>query len=614
MRNLGLLTASIAGAALLVGCGGSGGGSSKQVTRTVAGFVYVLGNTGSANPNAVILPTATAPAGFFAPTAGTVTLSVPDGVISRSPDQEVFSMVASNAIICSVKAKENTLISVSGAGLQYQGNPRSFSAFSVSIGVKANSNTVLTLNTGSSVYTPGPAASLFYTIDGVVPTDPTQQFISGAPANSLAVVSLDASGVIVPLSNYNVTASNGGVVVAGSPGSGPFDLTPGDMTVAAGTVDVTIDDTNANLQAVINGNFTHGTATSVTVGTNNAAIWWNTTTSADAPATATITATVLNQYNVAMPAEPIALATDKIPSSGNAWSGADGTLTGNAFTTQSGVTDAAGQFSTTFSTPGNVDGPLTGTQKNPKGLNTVSGTSGSATGSTGVTILRPIGALTLVGPARLDVNTASPASGVGSYNVTGATDVDNDVVSIPAGSITWTLTNVAGAGTVGNTGDTSPQSTSSANNVANVVNAGNSAGQVTMVASIGTVNSNTITTEVYGAPSKVVYTPDTIATAIVGAAGEYPVGAPGTTIGFIFALHDSFGHNVTSESTWTSTSFIDSLTGGAITSGGSNVNSFTITAGPGDGTFRITANGNWTGTAGGSGTFNLQRVAGHNAP
>jgi hypothetical protein len=136
-----------------------------------------------------------------------------------------------------------------------------------------------------------------------------------------------------------------------------------------------------------------------------------------------------------------------------------------------------------------------------------------------------------------------------------------------------------------------------------------------MVASIGAVNSNTITTEVYASPSKVVFNPATVVSVIVGAAGEYVVGPSGTPLNFSFSLLDAYGHDVTAESSVTSTSFIDSLTGGSITSGGANVTAFTITSGPGDGLFRITANGTWNGAAGGGPVgYNLQRQAGHNAP
>jgi len=620
MRNLGLLSASVAAVAILAGCGGGGGGSSKQVTRTVAGFVYVLGGTGSANPNAVILPTATAPAGFFAPTSGNVTLSVPDGTISRAPDSENFDMSLSNAVICSVKAKENTLISVGGSGLNFEGNGRSFSPFSTSIGVKADSNTVLTLNTGSSVYTPGPAASLFYTINGIVPTNPTQAFIAGDVASQLAVVSLDASGVIVPTAVYNVAASNAGVGVAGSGTSGPFSLTPAGMAQAEATVDVTIDDTTANLQATINGNFTHGTPSSVTVVPAGSSVLWGTVAPAVANTTTGITATVLNQFAVPMPGVTITLTTNKISGGANTWSTTDGTLAGNAFATQSAASDVNGQLITTFSPPTAMNAILTGTQTNPKGLNTITGTAGTATGTGSVTILRPIGSLTIAGDLTLDTGN----TGI-QYDITGALDVDGASATTPAGGVTWTLTNTPSGGNIGNTGDGSPASVSTAATNGSttgsvLVGAGSTAGQFTLQAAIGAVNSNTLTVEIYGVPSKIAYNPNTVVSAISGASGEYATGGTGNTINVTFTFLDSFGHTVGAggaggNATWTYTGNIDSATGGSLNPGsGSNVSAFAIVTGPGDGLFTVTTQGNWTGANGGSGNFNLQRNAGHNAP
>jgi hypothetical protein len=612
MRKLGLLSACAVTLAMIAGCGG-GGGSSSKVTRTVAGFVYVLGNAGSANPDAVIIPSAVAPSGFFAPTAGTVTLSVPEGTITRAPDQEVFNMATSNAIICSVRAKENTLITATGSGLQFEGNPRSFSSFSTSIGVRSDSGTVLPLNNGGSTYNPGPPASLLYTIDGAIPTDPTVDFISGAPGYVLAIVALDASGVITN-ATFNVASSNAGVVVdpvPAQPAAGPFTLIPGGLADPEGPVDITIDTVGANLQATINGNFDHGTATTITLMSSGPSVTWGTLAPAEPNTTVTLTATVMNQFGLGLPGENVTFDNPKAP--GNTWAASPGTwLTAIS---NGGVSDVNGVVTATFNPPTEVDAPIPGNAA--KGVSSVTASTGSLTSSptTDVTVLRPIGALTATGPARMDVGTSSPISGAGSFTVTGASDVDGDSATIPAGSITWNLTNTAGVGTVGNPGDTSPQSTGNANNVGNVVSAGSTAGQFTMVASIGAVNSNTITTEVYASPSKVVFNPATVVSVIVGAAGEYVVGPSGTPLNFSFSLLDAYGHDVTAESSVTSTSFIDSLTGGSITSGGANVTAFTITSGPGDGLFRITANGTWNGAAGGGPVgYNLQRQAGHNAP
>jgi hypothetical protein len=612
MRNLGLLSASVAVAAILAGCGGGGGGSSKQVTRTVAGFVYVLGGTGSASPNAVILPTATAPAGFFAPTSGSVTLSVPDGTISRSPDSEIFNMALSNAVICSVRAKEGTDITVSGSGLNFQGDPRSFSTFSVDIGVKANTNTVLVLNTGTSTYTPGPAVSLFYTVNGVVPTNAVQQFVAGDVASSLAVVSLDASGVIVTTLDYTVTATNAGVVVSGSPGAGPFDLTPAGTAQAEGLVDITIDDNNANLQATINGNFTHGTPTTVSLtGTSNTVLW-GTIAPAVANTTSNLTATVTNEFGVAMPGVAVTFTNAKAPA--NTWAASPGTN----YTAVVSPTNASGQATATFNPPDAVNAPIPGNAA--KGLSVATATAGSASGTFNITVLRPIGALTIVGPSRLDTGTTSSSvvSGPQTYELTGATDVDGDAATIPAGTATWSVLNAAFSATVGNTGNTQAGSVSnsSINPTTGVVTAGTVAGQATVSATIGSVTSNNVVTQVFGTPSKIILNPDTTASVIVGATGEYLFANVGDTTNATFSLQDASGHVTPSGeySGYTSTFSIQALTGGSITPGGLNVNAFTVTCGNTDGTFSVAITGSWIGALGGSGSINLNRDIGQNAP
>ncbi len=615
MRKLCLLSASIAATAILVGCGGGGGGSTNKVTRTVAGFVYVLGSTGSASPDAVIIPSAVAPAGFFAPTAGSVTLSVADGVITRSPDSETFNMTGlggSNAIICSVTAKENDTINVSGSGLQYNGSGRSFSAINPSIGVNANSGTVLTLNTGTSVYTPGPAASIKYTINGLVPTDPLQAFISGAPGYILSVIALDASGVIVPTATFTTVATNANVSVSGA-ASGPFTITAASTATAPGLVDVTIDTIGANIQATINGDFTHGTATTVNVTSSATSVLWGTTAPVVANTTANITATVLNQFGAAMPNQAVAFTNAKAPA--NTWTAAPGTC----FTAIVSPTNGSGQATAVFNPPDAIGVPPAQLGSAAKGASTIVATSGSASGNVSVAVLRPIGALVIGGDTTLDT-----ATGASTYSITGATDVDGDVAAIPSGGVTWTLTNVPSGGNIGNTGDASPASVSNATGTSTTgsinITPGGTAGQFTLLAAIGTVNSNTITTDIYGVPSKIVFNPNTAASVIPGANGEYVSPGTGTNVNVTFTFLDSFGHTVGNggnggTANWNYTGNIGSATGGSLNPGtGANNAAFLIVTGPGDGLFTITTQGSWTGNNGGSGNFNLQRNAGHNAP
>jgi len=607
MRNLGLLTALVATGALIAGCGGGGGSSSKKVTRTVAGFVYVLGSTGTASPNAVIIPSAVAPAGFFAPTAGTVTLSVTDGVITRSPDSEIFNMTGaggSNAIICSVTAKENTLISVAGSGLQYSGNARSFTPFTANIGTHANTGTVLTLNTGTSTYTPGAPASLMYTVNGSVPTDPTIPIISGMPDSILSVIALDASGVIVPTTSFTVAASNAGASITNSPGVGPFDIVAGPMTQAEAPVDITIDTTGANLQATINGNFTHGTPTTVAVTAAGPSVTWGTIAPAVPNTTSNLTATVTNEFGVAMPGIAVTFTNPKAPA--NTWAASPGTN----FTGIVSPTNASGQATAVFNPPTAVNAMAPGNAA--KGVSTVTATAGTATGTVNVTVLRPIGALTITGPSRVDT-----ASTDGQFTITGATDVDGDTATIPAGVATWTTVNSAFAANVGNTGNQQAGTVSTASvNTSGVMTAGGVAGTASVSATIGTVTSNTVVTQVFGVPSKIILNPDTVASVIAGATGEYTFGSVGATQAASFTLQDSSGHVTPSGeyAGFVSSFSIQALTGGSITPGGTNVSNLTVTCGNTDGTFSVQVNGTWTGIDGGTGSINLTRAIGQNAP
>src|SRR5438874_6661341 len=85
-------------AGILTGCGGSGS-STSQTIRVLAGFVYAKGNALGAGPEVVITASANPPTGYFAPTLGTVTLSVANGTLTRAPDSEPFDMSVSNAIV-----------------------------------------------------------------------------------------------------------------------------------------------------------------------------------------------------------------------------------------------------------------------------------------------------------------------------------------------------------------------------------------------------------------------------------------------------------------------------------------------------------------------------------
>lgn len=600
---------------LLAGCGGKGAGSAAtppapQTSRIMVGYVWVKDNSGNTSgPDIMITGSTTAPTGYFAPEAGTITLHVDDGsLIGRSPDNYVRNMTDGNDIIVNASSVAPFVVTITAAGLTYQGQPKpdfgnASATYSEDLSVGgANGTTLVMASPGSPSYTPGAPASVKLTVNGAAPGT---ELISGG-TYSLAVAFFDINGVAIPGLLPNVTSSDPARVAI----SGTYDLTPAGAASMLAPGDVTIRaalGTNAQLSGDFTANFNYGTISSVAVAPAGPTdLMW---AEVGAPATVNLTATVKNQFNVAMFNQAVTWSNTKAPS--NVW---DTTTGGACFSAAAGNTDGAGQMLVTISAPTSVAGPLAGADKNPKGLNNMVATAGSFSGTGQVNIIRPIGSLTIAGPARMDIGTTSAAN---AFNVSGAADVDGDAVAAPGG-VTWTLTNVAGSGNVGNTGDTTPQSTSAASiNAGNgVVTAGNVAGQVTIQASSGAINSNTLTVEIYGVAAKVFFSPDTAVTAIVGAAGEY-AGAPGGTQPFTVSMIDTWGHSVGAGEIagWTTSATTDSFSGANITPGGAGVTNFTVTFGSGDGTFSVNVSGTWTGSAGGAPVpFNVTRVTGLNVP
>jgi hypothetical protein len=295
---------------------------------------------------------------------------------------------------------------------------------------------------------------------------------------------------------------------------------------------------------------------------------------------------------------------------GNTWAAAPGTNI--TAISNGGNTDASGEVTATFNAPDALNAVLSAGEKAAKGVSTVTATAGTANGSVNVTVLRPIGALVITGPARVDVGTTT-----GQYTITGATDVDNDTADIPAGGVTWNRVNAAANANVGNTGDVQAGTVANSTIDTNgLLTAGTAAGQTTVSATIGSVNSNNVVTQVFGVPSKIVLTPDTAASVIGGASGEYGFAAVGDTQPASFTLQDSSGHVIPigEITSFTSIFTIQALTGGSITPGGANVDDFTVTCGNTDGTFSVQVNGTWVGAFGGAGSINLTRAIGQNAP
>ncbi|HRK20295.1 MAG TPA: hypothetical protein PLX06_00700 [Fimbriimonadaceae bacterium] len=600
----------------IAGCGGGGGGASGAATptdsigRTMVGYVWVKDNAGLATgPDIVITGSTTPPTGYFAPTAGTISLHVDDGtLIGRAPDDYVRNMADGNDIIVAAKSVEPYHVEITAAGLELSGTPKpnfgnSSATYTEDLAVGGpDGSTMAMASPGSPSYTPGAPATVTIKVNNAAP--PTE-FVSGG-TYSMGVAFFDVNGVAISGLTPTVTSDDAARLAV----SGSFDLTPAASSSALAPGPVTIRaalSTDNSLSADFQATFTYGNATSIDVapGGPTDLLW----AEAGAPATVNVTATVLNQFNAPMYNEAVAWTNAKAP--GNTWDTATG---GACFSAAAGNSDASGQVVVTISAPISAPGPLVGADKNPKGLNTVSVAAGSANGSAQVNITRPIGSLVINGPSRMDVGTTSAASGPDSFRVTDAQDVDNDSIAVP-GSITWNLTNVAGSGNVGNTGDGTPQSTSqSLINGSGVVTAGNVAGQVQIEAMGGGVSSNQLVVDIYGVPAKVLFNPDTAATAIPGAAGEY-ASLPGLTTAFTLTMIDSWGHTVGfgEMSSFSTVSSTDSLSGANITPGGLGVSSFSVTMGSGDGTFAIAASGSWTGAAGGSPIpFSITRMTGLN--
>lgn len=626
MRKVIFLAAAALISGLLTGCGGSSGPATPlQTTRVLAGFVYAKGNTLGAGAEVVVTASANPPTGYFAPSSGTVTLSVADGTLTRSPDSEGFDMSISNAIVVTAKAAPNSTVAVAGSNIVYNGDPKTLNGYNVNLGAMNLSGTVETITSPDAPsYTPGDPVALQYTINGNAPASPKELFIAGAPAGSggdrtLSMVALDSNGVINPAATFTVSSTTTGVGITGagasrtlSPGSAANSDPEGDTTI-------TIQLDNANVTGSFLANFSYGTVGTVLVTPSAAQLLWNT---AGAPATITIDVNVKNTFGANMLNQTVDLTDPGKVDGSNNWITGAGAA---AFAAPSGVTDANGNYSTTLSAPVSAV-PGGGLDLTPKGDNTITATVATVPGTGNVKVIRPLDSVHIVGPARLDVTETSAAgNGAGAYYPDSAVDVDGatpPLTDYPALALTYTVTNTAGGALFGNTGDQAGTSAATASIMPgagneNRVLAGPTAGQFTMQVTAGvTTPSNIVTTEVYGDPAKIFLNPDTNTTnAIPGALGNY-TGTPGSQVNASFTLLDSAGHTLpSSEFSYTSTFTLQAITGGNVTTGGFDVNSFTLTFGPTDGLLTIALNsGVWNGQGGALGhTFNISKDIGHDS-
>ncbi|HVT13557.1 MAG TPA: hypothetical protein VHE55_14930 [Fimbriimonadaceae bacterium] len=621
MRRICSFIAFAALGLLVVGCGGSGSSTPTTTTRVLAGFVYAKGNGLGSGPEVVVTTSANPPTGYFAPTSGTVTLSVANGSLTRAPDSEPFDMSVSNAIVVTATAPPSSNVSVSGSGITLNSIAKSLTSFNVNLGPISETGTVEPFSsTDAPSYTPGAPVSLQFTIDGNPPANPKELFVAGAPAGSggdrtLATVALDSNGVINPSATFGVTSTTNGVLVSGT--SPSFTLSAGTAANSSveGDTTVAVQITGTNIAGNFLANFSYGTVGTITVTPGASSLLWNT---AGAAATTTIDVTVKNTFNAAMFGKTVTL-TDPGKVTANVWNTQAGAT---AFTAPSGPTDTTGKYSTVLTAPVSA-APGGGLTLTPKGDNTITGTVDASNSTATVKVIRPLSSVVLGGPTRIDVGMTTPGSGAGSYGPTSAVDVDGDnppLSDYSSLSLTYTVTNIAGGAPFGNTGDSAVTTTSVSAIMAgagneNRVVAGNVAGQFNIQVTGGVANpSNIVTTQVYGDPSKIFLTPDTnTVNNIVGALGNYS-GSPGSTLDASFVLKDTANHTIPSgELNYTSGFILQAGTGGNVTSGGANVSAFTLTFGPNDGLLDIDViSGTWA-SGGGNRPFNLSKTIGHDS-
>ncbi len=625
-KSLSWLLALALGITALTGCNGSdddnGGGNVNAVSRVVVGYVYVEGNAGTGTPEVIISPNSTPPAGYFKPTAGTLTISVADGTITRAPDSEVFNMATSNEIICAVTQNVAPFqATVTGSGFQLNGTSKTaFTTQTLNLGTTANNGQVLAMSVGAPSYTPGAPAQVKMTLrsrDGN-PGTSVNSFLAPQTATGGSWVSGNTYDVATAVFDAEGTAITGASTTLSTDDGSRLSASGALLTTAEGTgapaadVTVTAAVNGSTLTETFTANFNYGTTTFVLTDATATTLQWDVT--GGAVNSTNVTVTVENQFNAPMPGETVDFTNPGKLTLPNTW---NTTAAGTCFGVTSDTTDNAGQVVTTFSTPNPVDGDLGGVagvsgDSLPKGANTVTATSNSVVGTDTVTITRPLGAFDISGPTSRDTGTT------GSYTVINAVDVDSDPVATP--TVTWSVVNTAGASQIGNVGDQSLQSTaaSTINASSGVLTVGNTAGETVVTAtSVGLpVVTDSATVDIFGSPVKVVLTPDTSAGSILGSSGQYN-GSPSGTQAFSVSLLDSWGHVISTGtySPFTTVSSVNSASAGSITPGGVNVSGFTVTYGTSDGTFTVGINGTWTGANGGSpSVFNLTRTVGLNVP
>ncbi len=590
----------------MVGCGGSSNNNLNTATRIAVGYVYVrANNTPQATPAVIVSTSSVVPSGYAAPTAGTVTMSVADGTITRDSDSENFNMATSNVVIARVTSRSSgdPSFSLSFSGMQLNGESKTAPATtSFDIG-GGTDNTVYPISLNSPSYTVGAASSM-----RVLIKDPSalyggdEQNRFGAPADvignatgdsglvasasagdqyEVAVLLHDANGVLIPGTTFSVADSSpDGPTAAAVIPSGSLIQVVGGGTDGA-EVELTFTSPQAPGMAVHYTSFySFGTAGNFSAVFSAPAdpasvIWPDGAPRPDRglPAgTVNVDFIVNNGRGIPVSGQTVNFQVRDAREvgtpavfPGNDW---PAPATGPCTSADSTITTGGGIGSVAFFTPSPAAGNSAFNSLNIKygtgcKLDVMIGSTVLATKV--ITVTRPLSALVTQGSSRLDAGTASQTNpnNSSSFRVTGATDIDTQNIAAPVGTYTWTLTPNS-AGSVGDPDNVSPRSVAiptisgSATGSSIQVLAGDNSGSFTTVASFNGTDSNTLTTQVYGPPSKVLVTRTPGAGGLTGTAGSSEV----LTVSFL----DGFGHDVTSETTVTGkTGSIVSSPGGQLT-------------------------------------------------
>ncbi len=644
-KGLCLIASAAVGSLLFAGCGGGGGSSSpaiSPVTRLVVGFVYVKGTAGSGTgDNVIISPSSTPPSGYFVPDAtGSVSLSVADGDITRSPDVETFNMSDGNVIAASVTQNVAPYeMTVSASGLQRSGVARSFgSSQTVGLGTTIDNGTTLALDVNDpGTYTPGPTASIRLWLRNRQgnpgssaapfhdPETATGGNWIGGNTYDTAVAFFDEEGTAKSGITPNITTDDNTRLTYAS-----NKLTALAAQTSA-TVVVTVSEAvGAPVSLSYDADYTQGTVSNLFISGSNPTLTWP---EAGPVNSFGMGVTVTNQYGAPMSGQVVDWRCTEadggdtgvfVNTGTNTW---NTTSAGSVFSGAFLATDANGQTAAIFSTPVSAAGPLSAGDKQPKGINNIQAFIGAVNSNTIVaTIVRPLKTVNIVGPSRIDIGTTTPTNPLDpqTIRITNGVDVDNDSVATPAGPFTWVVTNVDNsANNIGDNGDLTTQSTSassisgSATGSTIQLAAGAVAGQVTVqVAGSLPTPSNTLTIEVFGKPSKLIYrSNDVSGSQIVNGAGAF-AGNNGDAFNFTTRFLDSAGHEIPiSELSLTNKlGSTDSLSGANITFPALPSRTFALTLGSADGTTTITFSGSWTGLLGGSGSFNINRTTNLDVP